>query len=387
MTGHRVEWANALRGIAAGCVLAFHFGVVFWVRQDVAASLARRPALYAGDAHAPALSRLVERSGVDLGAFGVALFFLLSGFVIAISLERYTRGGFLVGRLLRVLPTYAAGFAVTVAVVRLMGDPGHELSVSGVLTGMVPGLALASGARAPGDGIVWTLIIEMVFYGVCLIGYRRLTRGWVAPLVVAAACVLVQLAVPAPHVVVGSAVGGMTYIVLLAAPFVPVMLLGGVLSGMRRAAVGRGAAWAVAGVLAATHVVLLSTTRVVATNLGYRLTFLAAIGLFSALVVAGDRWRPHRLLARLADVSYPLYVVHPVLGYALISVLVGHHVPVAIAVLGATVVVLAAAWSLHVLVEVPTHQVGRAWARGLTARQAVSPSAELVAEGSNGGAD
>lgn len=384
MTTHRVEWANALRGIAAGCVLVFHFGVVFWVRQDVAASLARRPALYPGDAHAPLVSRLVERSGVDLGGFGVALFFLLSGFVIAISLERYSRRGFLVGRLLRVLPTYAAGFAVTVVVVRLMGDPAGELSLTGVLAGAVPGLALATGVRAPGDGIVWTLIIEMVFYAVCLVGYRRLTRGWAAPLAVAVGCVLVQVLVPAPQVVAGSARGGLTYIALLAAPFLPVMLLGGVLSGIRRAAVGRAAGWGVAAVLAATHVVLLSTTRVLATSVGYRLTFLAAIALFGSLAAAGERWRPRRPLAALADVSYPLYVVHPVLGYASISVLVRHGVPALPAVLATTVVVLVAAWSLHEAVEVPTHRIGRALARRLSVPSAGEPSAQLVTEGSGG---
>ncbi|WP_263729298.1 acyltransferase family protein [Cellulomonas sp. SG140] len=386
MSARRVEWANALRGVAAASVLLFHFGVVFWVRQDVAASLARRPALYAADTGAPLLPRLVERSGVDLGGFGVALFFLLSGFVIAISLERYSRRGFIVGRLLRVLPTYAAGFAVTVLVVRLMGDPAHELSVAGVLAGMVPGLALATGVQAPGDGIVWTLIIELVFYGICLIAYRRLARGWVAPAAVAVGCVLVQLLVPAPHVIAGSAAGGATYILLLALPFLPVMLIGAVLSGARRAAVGRGVAWLVVVLLAATHLLLLSTSHVLPTTVGYRLTFLGAIGLFCALVVLGDTWRPNRTLGRLADVSYPLYVVHPVLGYALISVLVHHGTPAGLAVLAATVVVLGAAWLLHVTVEVPTHRLGRRWARRLSATpDAPVRSPELVAEGIEGG--
>lgn len=50
---------------------------------------------------------------VELGALGVGAFFLVSGYVIALSVERYSRRGFLVGRLMRVLPTFAAGYLVT----------------------------------------------------------------------------------------------------------------------------------------------------------------------------------------------------------------------------------------------------------------------------------
>src|SRR5450759_1422587 len=109
----RVEWANALRGVAALTVLVAHFGVVFWMNQTAAASLARRQQLYPGDSAAPRFARLLAAIPVDFGALGFALFFLLSGYVIAISLDRYSRRGFIIGRVMRVIPTYAAGFLMT----------------------------------------------------------------------------------------------------------------------------------------------------------------------------------------------------------------------------------------------------------------------------------
>ena len=109
----RLEWANALRGLAALTVIGYHFGVAFWWRQAVAASLARREPLFTGTDGVPQWSRLLNAVPIDFAALGVSAFFLLSGYVIAISLDRYSRVGFLIGRTLRVLPTYAVGFLVT----------------------------------------------------------------------------------------------------------------------------------------------------------------------------------------------------------------------------------------------------------------------------------
>ncbi|MCQ4062259.1 acyltransferase, partial [Klebsiella pneumoniae] len=44
------------------------------------------------------------------GAFGVALFFLISGFVIPFSFVKATWLSFLVGRFFRIFPLYAVGF-------------------------------------------------------------------------------------------------------------------------------------------------------------------------------------------------------------------------------------------------------------------------------------
>lgn len=374
----RFEWANALRGVAALTVLVCHFGVAFWIRQDVSAGLARRGPLYAADTGAPQFARVLNGVPVDLAALGVGLFFLLSGFVIAISLERYSRRGFLVGRLMRVLPTYAAGYLVTCTVIWLMTDPNGELSLGAVLAGSVPGLRYLLNVPAPGDGIVWTLIVELVFYAVCLVAYRSLTRHWPTIVAVAVACVATQSLVdPLP---VGSPQAGLLYVVLLACPFLPVMLVGVVLSAYRRGNLGRLSVAFLVPLLAATYFLLAATTKVVPTPFAYRLTFVGAIALFTAVWAVGDRWKLHRSADFFADISYPLYVVHPVLGYATLSVLSAHGVPSALAVLGAACVAISAAWTLHKLVEDPTHHLGQRWARRIAYSPTPEPSPALVVQ-------
>ena len=368
----RLEWANALRGVAALTVLGFHFAVAFWIHQDVSAGLARRDPLYVDAAEAPRFARALAWLPIDFAALGVGLFFLLSGYVIAISLDRYSRRGFLIGRCMRVLPTYAAGYLVTCSVIWAVSDPNRELSVGSVLAGTVPGLQFLIGTTAPGDGIVWTLIVELVFYAICLVTYRALTRRWQVVAAVALACAATQwLVAPLP---LGSPQAGLRHVVLLACPFIPVMLVGVVLSAHRRGNLSRLSAALLVPLLAATHLALASTTKVVPTSLEYRLTFVVTIAVFAAIWTLGDAWRRHAVADFFADISYPLYVVHPVLGYALLSVLTVHGIPPPVAVLAAAGVAISAAWLLHELVEAPTHRLGQRWARSI----AYSPGTDPV---------
>jgi peptidoglycan/LPS O-acetylase OafA/YrhL len=357
--------------VAALTVLGVHFAVGFWIYQDVSAGLGRRDPLYIGDAGAPRFARVLAWLPIDFAALGVGLFFLLSGYVIAISLDRYSRRGFLIGRCMRVLPTYAAGYLVTCSVIWAVSDPNRELSVGSVLSGLVPGLPFLIGTTAPGDGIVWTLIIELVFYAVCLVTYRTLTRRWQVITAVAVVCAVTQLFLEPSAT--ASPQAGLRYVLLLACPFVPVMLVGVVLSAHRRGNLSRFSAALLVPVLAATHLTLASTTKVVPTSLEYRLTFVATIAIFTAISTIGDGWRRHAIADFFADISYPLYVVHPVLGYALLSVMTAHGVPASVGVLAAAGVAIGAAWLLHKIVEAPTHRLGQQWARSVAYSPAPDP--------------
>lgn len=370
----RVEWANTLRGVAAVSVVLFHLCVVFWTVQEIGAELARRPALYVGNAEAPGFARLADALPMDLGAFGVGLFFVISGYVIAFSLDRYSRRGFLIARCFRILPTYAAGFLVTCAVIGIVGDPKDELGFVPVLTGLVPGLPYVLGIRAPSDGVVWTLTIEILFYCVCLLGYRRLARQRSGVLAVAAVCALAQILIAAPATVEGSSPAGLRYLVLLAAPFMPVMLVGLTLSGVQRGCFRwRDAGWMVPA-LTLVHIWLLSTSDAVDTTVEYRATFAGTILLVVVVALWGGRRRPSAPLGWLADLSYPLYVVHPVLGYALLSWLTLTGLPPALSLALTFAVVASAAWTLHVAVERPTHQLGRRLAGDVERRSTPQPS-------------
>ncbi|MFD4660900.1 acyltransferase family protein [Kitasatospora sp. NPDC058444] len=151
----RLGWLDALRGIAALAVAMHHFGLLDkiphagWVPQYL-----------------------------DLGFFGVMLFFLVSGYIIPASLER--RGdvrAFWTGRLFRIYPAVAVAVAASLLVLPRSGQivqgfafdhPALSLAANGLLLQDLLGVPSALG-------VMWSLTYEMVFY---YFVSALFVRGW-----------------------------------------------------------------------------------------------------------------------------------------------------------------------------------------------------------------
>jgi len=141
----RLGWLDALRGLAALTVVWFHLSPqMLGVRQH-----------------------LEIMRHIDLGKYGVLLFFLVSGYVIPMSLERHgSLRRFWIGRLCRIYPAYLA----TIALVGLLALTGWATwqktfttqtvaAVLGHATMMTDLLGLHGALR-----VFWTLSYEMTFY-------------------------------------------------------------------------------------------------------------------------------------------------------------------------------------------------------------------------------
>ena len=191
----RVDFANTLRGFAAMAVVISHYYGVFWLNRAAVEGLLHVPAL--PESHpVPAYVAAIQTIPLlNWGAYGVALFFLVSGFVIPFSLQRNTRGGFLVNRLFRIIPTYAAGFSITLlALFAGTGYFGTEwpYGLRAILVHYLPGLR--DVLWSPNiDGIIWTLEIEMKFYLVCALVLPWFRRASLKVFVVPAALVVLFL--------------------------------------------------------------------------------------------------------------------------------------------------------------------------------------------------
>lgn len=163
------NFANCLRGVAILAVMASHYLGVFWEKPlDVATFINADPQRAGGLGAVSGMTEVVHFITSYFGAFGVALFFLISGFVIPFSLQNYSAKGFLVGRLLRIYPTYCVGFAISVATIALAGyysDKPFPYTWREVLV-HIPGLRDMLWSRSI-DGIIWTLEVEVRFYLLC----------------------------------------------------------------------------------------------------------------------------------------------------------------------------------------------------------------------------
>lgn len=162
----RVGELDALRGLAALAVVAYHYTTFY------GAEVGHRPPL---------------GFGFPPGNYGVHLFFLISGFVIFMTLER-TRGAmdFVVSRFSRLFPAYWAAIAITAAVVYTIGMPQQRLPLGQLLLNFTMVQQLLGGEHL--DGSYWTLQVELFFYVQMLAWYmlgmlgqvRWIIAGWLA---------------------------------------------------------------------------------------------------------------------------------------------------------------------------------------------------------------
>jgi peptidoglycan/LPS O-acetylase OafA/YrhL len=172
----RLDFLDGLRGVAVGLVLLQHVG----------------------ELTVPAV-RTLTSSTVQLGQFGVMVFFLCSGFIIPASLERGRRApgrraalrAFWISRVFRLYPLYwlsLAGAALLVAVGRYV--PEQPLSAGDWLANAA---MLQLPAAAPHAlGLYWTLAFELVFYlavsALFLLGWHR--RSVALSLTASAGCLV-----------------------------------------------------------------------------------------------------------------------------------------------------------------------------------------------------
>ncbi len=140
-TAPRLGWLDALRGYAALVVVLFHLS----------------PSVLGSERH------LAIYRTIDLGKYGVLLFFLVSGYVIPMSLEKHgSLRRFWIGRLFRIYPAYLFAIVFLILCTAALPVALRAETVSSVLghASMMSDPLGLRGAVRP----FWTLSYEMVFY-------------------------------------------------------------------------------------------------------------------------------------------------------------------------------------------------------------------------------
>jgi peptidoglycan/LPS O-acetylase OafA/YrhL len=345
----RVEFANALSGLAALFVLMSHHLGQFWLDRSLAVGYADVPRLEDSVPTPLLVSILNPTRYFDWGAFGVALFFLISGFVIPFAFERYGWKGFLAGRFFRIYPTYAVGFTATLLAIYLGGlyfDRPFPHGLSDMALHYLVGFrALLGGPNI--DGIVWTLDVEVRFYILCALAAVWLRRGSLLVLLLPAALAVAILAAPS----LGRPLPVSTQFLLF-------MFIGVAFNLHYRGRLERAPLIFVIATLfslfaGAWHLGRLHGISIQLWSYG------AALACFALAYAGPQGWARNRLLRFLADISYPLYVVHAIAGFVLLRILLDRGTPAAAAIAAVLLGALALAWLIHRFVEAPTHRLGR----------------------------
>ncbi|WP_062205987.1 acyltransferase [Aureimonas sp. AU12] len=276
---------QTLRGIAAFLVVLFHV-------TDSAGRLG-------ADAVLPAF---------PAGAGGVDLFFVISGFIIWTTtrgIRAPTPGGFLLRRLVRVVPLYwlLTLLLANVAILRpdLLGATVIELRHFLASLVFLPWPHPTFGLYNPFLVVGWTLNYEMAFYGLFALVLLLPERRHLGAAIVALVALVVTGRLVRPEGIAG----------FYSDPIVLEFALGLAVGGFYTAGARIGAGASAAAALCGAALLLLGPL------LGPPEARVLTAGLPAAMLVAGavffERARgPLRIpgLARLGDASYSLYLTH-----------------------------------------------------------------------------
>jgi peptidoglycan/LPS O-acetylase OafA/YrhL len=361
LSDRRIAFANSLRGIAAFSVVLTHYFGLYWDSRPVIANFTAMDPL-SSSIETPALVVAFNNAihPAYLGPFGVALFFLISGFVIPFSFEKMSRLQFLIGRAFRIWPTYFIGFIISITLVLIavwIDGQARPLSFRTILEhSIVGGREIFSIGSM--DGVIWTLEVEVRFYLVAALIYPALARGFklafVAPVVLLLAAYFEQSQTSYAWMS-----GSLAQELFVYVPYVIFMFVGVAFNFYYR------------GYQSALQSAILIALVSASSYLALRLvlpdyTFIArsyflAILVFSVSMLLGDRirwnWAP---LAFLAEISFSLYVVHALTGYVVLNfLLVRLSVNSYVALLTAFIVALTFATILNRAVERPSQRLGK----------------------------
>ena len=329
--GERLVGLDVLRGFAAVAVMLHHHGQYY-------------DTLYPG--------RTPLSVNFFAGHFGVELFFIISGFVILMTIERKaTVWAFAVARAARLMPCFTAALVLATVILIIAPMPPLDTPTIGRFLANVTMAPLLLGERVV-DLPYWTLSYEMVFYlsMALLLALGRLRQiEWIALAWVATGVLFTTLVDVEHH--------HRTAILLLA--YYSNFFVIGMCLYLIQAGRARPVTW-VALVLAILTSARGGGEQAFYASGGLYLSLTAAFALLVWLgTTAVGRWVAVPPLVFLGRISYPLYLVHVVLGFQVIRFGVAHGWSTATGVVAAAAVSLVAATLLHYLIERP----GLSWSR------------------------
>lgn len=146
----RLDALDAIRGVSALLVVLYHYTYRYYEIYGINNQLF---------------------FSIPLGYYGVQSFFIVSGFVIFMSIKKTnTIRDFVVHRFIRLYPTYWVSVIITFLVVLVFSLPSREVTILEFIANLTM-IHTQFGIKSV-DGVYWTLLFELKFYLLMIILFK-----------------------------------------------------------------------------------------------------------------------------------------------------------------------------------------------------------------------
>jgi peptidoglycan/LPS O-acetylase OafA/YrhL len=201
--------------------------------------------------------------------------------------------------------------------------------------------------RAPTVDLVnWTLAVEVKFYIIAAILMSPLSSGKVMPLAIYSAVVFVA------NKIYPTAMG--TDLM-----FVSFMMIGVLFNFLFNGLIGVAKFYSVMIFILVLFFSGWAATPWPDTLLSIGPSYIYGLAIFGLAYVMREKFKKNIVFDYLADISYPLYVMHSLVGYSVMRVLFEHGFKLRVVFPLTALVVLSVVVVVHILVELPTIALGR----------------------------
>jgi peptidoglycan/LPS O-acetylase OafA/YrhL len=363
-TSSKVAFAHVLRGIAALSVVISHCLSAFWTEPSLSLFVNLPPVRQT--VPNPVIVQLINFIPFHVwGAVGVALFFMISGFVIPFTLQRRSRSAFLMARALRIWPTLIVGLLIA-SVAVACGSWIERRPLPWTVLDLLANISLLGNYLAMPriDGVVWTLEIEIKFYVLMALFAGVVRRGQFAHILIIALAIA-SVAAAIEVIIAASPPISAPYFLMLQlacndAHMIAFMFIGVLFNFYYHGFISaRTAVATIVGLAVVNAALWMGAPHGGNKRVDFLLCYAGAAIAFALCFLARRRFSLHGVWARLGDISYPLYLGHATLGYTALNLFVRSGVSPTLAITITLAAIICMAAGVHRLVEVPSREYGR----------------------------
>lgn len=366
-TDDKILFIHMLRGVSVLIVLYCHLGEMFWLDQTTCSQIGFfEPNNFSRIPVWASIGSRIEKTGINFGMLGVAIFFLISGFLIPASIKKYGCKDFLKGRIIRLYPMYAVVLLITCLVLwrsAIFSDIPPEIWTNTLNLGnYFKNLSLFRDWFWVGtlDAVNWTMECDMKFYLLCTY------IAWVASIENEKVIISIMGAGTLVNYLVCGILDDLRvtlfylykffYIIGISMPYLCIMFIGVSFYYYYKKVWDKKK---FLGTVLSFGIMMILNFKWSQPNamLSYCISYGTAILIFTCAFIKREKVPNIKFIRFCAEISFPLYLIHGATGYALMNYLFKIQNNVYLAFIETIAIVFAAATFLHYRVEIPLRQI------------------------------